>query len=133
MQVLVVDDDDSLRRALVRTIRLAGCTVEAFPSAEDLLAQQPPSRGSCLVLDLDLPGMNGIDLKHALVKGGRDMPTILITALGEEEVRGARAVLQPVAVLHKPFGKDELLEAIGLACGTPCVNLAAEANKEHRT
>lgn len=130
--MLVVDDDDSLRRALVRTIRLAGCSVEAFASAEELLAQRFAPPGACLVLDLDLPGMSGIELKRALVDAGRDMPTIFITALAADEVRDVVAPLLPAVVLYKPFDKDDLLDAIGLVCGKPETKLAVAANKEHR-
>lgn len=115
--MLLVDDDDSLRRALARTIRMAGFEVEAFASAEALLARGVPARNACLVLDLDLPGIGGIELKRALVDADRDLPTIFITALDPAEVAEPLAALAPVAVLYKPFSKEDLLEAIGRACG----------------
>ncbi len=115
--MLLVDDDDSLRRALARTIRLAGFEVEAFGSVEALLARGVPDRDACLVLDVDLPGIGGIELKRTLVEAGRDLPTIFITALEDEAVDEPLAALAPVAVLHKPFNKEDLLAAIGRACG----------------
>jgi FixJ family two-component response regulator len=115
--VLLVDDDDSLRRALARTIRMAGFEVEAFPSVEALLTRGVPERNACLVLDLDLPGIGGIELKRTLVDAGHDIPTIFITALDPAEVGEPLAALAPVAVLYKPFNKKDLLEAIGRACG----------------
>ena len=115
--VLLVDDDDSLRRALARTIRMAGFEVEAFASAEALLARGVPARNACLVLDVDLPGIGGIELKRTLVDAGRDLPTIFITALDPAEVDEPLVALAPVAVLYKPFNKEDLLEAIGRACG----------------
>jgi FixJ family two-component response regulator len=117
LRVLLVDDDDSLRRALARTIRLAGHEVEAFASVESLLAQGVPERDACLVLDVDLPGIGGIALKRTLVAAGRDLPTIFITALPLAEVSEALAALSPVAVLYKPFNKEDLLEAIARAGG----------------
>jgi FixJ family two-component response regulator len=111
--VLLVDDDDSLRRALARTIRLAGFDVEAFHSVEALLARGVPERDACLVLDVDLPGIGGIELKRSLVAAGRDLPTVFITALEPAEVRESLAAFSPVAVLYKPFNKGDLLEAIG--------------------
>ena len=111
-QVLLVDDDDSLRRALARTIRLGGFEVEAFESIEALLAKGVPERDACLVLDVDLPGIGGIEFKRTLVEAGRDLPTIFITALEPAEVGEPLAALGPVAVLYKPFNKDALLEAI---------------------
>jgi len=115
--VLLVDDNDSLRRALARAIRLAGFEVEAFPSAEALLARGVPDRDACLVLDVALPGIGGIELKRTLVDAGRDLPTIFITALEAAEVSDPLAALAPVAVLYKPFNKEDLLAAIGRACG----------------
>ncbi len=113
--MLIVDDDDSLRRALARTIRLRGFRVEGFRSAEALLAHGVPERDACLVLDVDLPGVGGIELKRTLAAAGRDLPTIFITALEPAEVGAALTALAPVAVLYKPFNKEDLLEAIGRA------------------
>jgi FixJ family two-component response regulator len=114
--VLLVDDDESLRRALARTIRLAGFDVEAFSSAETLLARDVCDRDACLVLDVDLPGMDGIACKRSLEGSSRDLPTIFITALTASEVSESLAALAPVAVLYKPFNKDELIAAIEEAC-----------------
>ena len=110
--VTLVDDDDSLRRALTRAIRLAGFEIDAFESAEALLASRVPHEHSCLILDIDLPGIDGIDLKRALARKGCDMPTVFITALGPSRMGEALAALAPVAVLYKPFDKSALLEAI---------------------
>ena len=115
--MLIVDDDDSLRRALARTIRLAGFEVEAFQSVESLLAHGVPERDACLVLDVDLPGIGGIEFRRALADAGRDLPTIFITALEPAEVSEPLAALAPLAVLYKPFDKEALLEAIGRARG----------------
>jgi FixJ family two-component response regulator len=115
--VLLVDDDDSLRRALARAIRLAGFEVDAYRSVEALLARGVPERDACLVLDVDLPGIGGIEFKQSLAAAGRDLPIIFITALEPAQVSGPLAALAPVAVLYKPFDKEALLEAIGRACG----------------
>ena len=113
LQVLLVDDDESLRRALARTIRLAGIDVEAFESVEALLARGIPERDACLVLDVDFPGIGGIELKRSLIAAERDIPTIFITALPPAEVSEPLATLAPVAILYKPFNKEDLLDAIG--------------------
>lgn len=115
--VLLVDDDDSLRRALARTIRLAGFEIETFESVEALLAQGVPEEHACLVLDVDLPGIGGIEFRRTLADAGRDVPTIFITGLEPADVTESLAALAPVAVLYKPFNKDDLLAAIGRACG----------------
>jgi FixJ family two-component response regulator len=117
LHVLIVDDDDSLRRALARTVRLAGFEVEAFQSVDALLAHGVPERDACLVLDVDLPGIGGIEFKRTLAEAGRDIPTIFITALEPAEVSEPLAALAPVAVLYKPFEKNALLEAIGRVRG----------------
>jgi FixJ family two-component response regulator len=117
VRVLLVDDDDSLRRALVRTLHRARFEVEAFKSVEALLARGVPNQDACLVLDIDLPGIGGIEFKRALVESGRDLPTVFITALEPPEVREPLAAVGPVAVLYKPFNQKDLLDAIGTACG----------------
>jgi FixJ family two-component response regulator len=113
--VLLVDDDDSLRRALVRTLRLEGFDVTGYASVEALLAAGVPERGACFVLDVNMPGIEGIAFKRTLVEAGRDLPTVFITALGPEDVSGPLAALAPVAVLFKPFKNEDLLAAIDRA------------------
>jgi two-component system, LuxR family, response regulator FixJ len=113
--VLLVDDDESLRRALARTIRLAGFEVEAFPSAEALLARAFGD-ARCLVLDVDLPGMDGLECKRRLEAGKRDLPTVFITALAPADVSEPLAALAPIAILYKPFKKDDLIAAIVKGC-----------------
>jgi len=116
LNVLLVDDDESLRRALARTIRLAGFDVEVFASAESLLSRGICERDRCLVLDVDLPDIDGLDCKRTLDASGRHLPTVFITALPRGDVSASLAALAPVAVLYKPFNKDDLLEAIEEAC-----------------
>ena len=84
--MLLVDDDASMRRALVRTIGLAGFEVEAFASAETLLARGVRPDDACLVLDIDLPGMDGIECKRTLDAAGRCLPTVFVTALTSADV-----------------------------------------------
>ena len=114
--MLLVDDDESLRRALVRTIRLAGFAVEGYDSVEALLAAGMPERDALLVLDVNMPGIDGIAFKRTLVEAGRDLPTVFITALEPEDVSGPIAALAPVALLYKPFKNEDLLAAIERAC-----------------
>ena len=113
--MLLVDDDDSLRRALVRTLRLDGFDVTGYASVEALLAAGVPERDACLVLDVNMPGIDGIAFKRTLVEAGRDLPTVFITALEPEDVSGPLAALAPVAVLFKPFKNEDLLAALGRA------------------
>jgi len=116
--VLLVDDDDSLRRALVRSLRVAGFDVEGYASVEALIAAGMPERGACLVLDVNMPGISGIAFKRTLIEAGRDLPTIFITALEPQDVSGPLAALAPVAVLYKPFKNEDLIAAIGRAAAS---------------
>lgn len=111
-RVLLVDSDASLRRALARAMRLAGFDVESFATVEALLAGGPVERAACLVLDVDMPGIGGIEFKEALVASGRDRPTVFMTASERDGLTAQLARLHPVAVLHKPFVNDDLLEAL---------------------
>jgi CheY-like chemotaxis protein len=112
-RVLLVDDDDSLRRAMMRNLRLEGFDVTGYASVAALLAAGMPERDACLVLDVNMPGIDGIAFKRTLVESGRDLPTVFITALEPEDVCGPLAALAPVAVLFKPFKNEDLLAAIG--------------------
>jgi FixJ family two-component response regulator len=101
-RVLLVDNDASVRRALARTMQA-------------LLAAGPVDPAACLVLDLELPGASGIDLKKALDLAGCTLPTIFITASEREGLALQLEPLSPVAMLHKPFSNDDLLQALGHA------------------
>jgi len=116
LNVLLVDDDESLRRALARAIRLAGFDVETFASAEGFLARGIRDCDACLVLDVDLPGIDGLECKRRLEASGQRFPTVFITALPAAEVGMPLAALEPAAVLYKPFNKDDLIAAIEEAC-----------------
>jgi FixJ family two-component response regulator len=113
--VLLVDNDSSMRRALTRTLQHAGYDVQAFASAEEFLAAGPVDPHACMVLDLDLPGASGIELKKALNHAGRELPTVFITASAREGLAGQLASPSTVAVLHKPFSNDDLLAALDRA------------------
>jgi len=114
--ISVVDDDISVRKSLDRLIRSAGLEVSAFASAEEFLNSAPPRNADCLILDVRLPGMNGIELLHRLVADKRSVPTVFITAHGSDEgVRAAAASDWTVGYLIKPFSGDELLDAVNAA------------------
>jgi FixJ family two-component response regulator len=114
--VLLVDDEGSLRRALARTIRLAGYKVEAFASVAALVARGIPQDDACLVLDVDMRGTDGIHFKRALIESRCDLPTIFITAAESAVVAASAHALAPVAVLYKPFDKQDLLDALARTC-----------------
>ena len=114
--VLLVENDASVRRALTRTMQHAGFDVQSFASAEALLASGALEADARLVLDVDMPGIGGAELRQALIESGRDRPTIFITASDREGLDAQLARLAPVAVLRKPFNNEDLLAALARAC-----------------
>ena len=113
--VFVVDDDDSVRRGLSRLIRSAGWRVETFPTAKSFLEYTPPNQPGCLVLDLQLPGVSGLELQRRLVEAGRDIPIVFITGHGDvpSSVRAMKG--GAVDFLQKPFDDQALLDCIARA------------------
>ncbi len=113
--VFVVDDDVSVRESLEPLIQLAGWDARVFDSAEAFLACPPASGPSCLVLDVSLPGHNGLDLQARIASERREMPIIFITGYGDVPMTVRAMKAGAVEFLTKPFGEDELLDAIGAA------------------
>jgi FixJ family two-component response regulator len=113
--VAVVDDDESVRESLPDLLREFGFAAQSFSSAEDFLASDEMSRTRCLVLDVVMPGMTGLDLQTELKVRGHKIPIIFITAQKDEGLR-ARALEQgAVEVLTKPFSDTALLAALRAA------------------
>lgn len=115
-QVSIVDDDLSVRRSLVRLFRSVRLEVKVFGSAEEFLDSDEPCKADCLVLDVRLPGMSGIDLHRQLLASGCSVPVIFITAHGSDDTARREATSSwTVAYFIKPFSPDELLDAVDLA------------------
>jgi FixJ family two-component response regulator len=113
--IFIVDDDPSVRRGLSRLVRSAGYEAEAFSSAQDFLASPWRSRLGCLILDVHLPGLSGIDLQDELSLAGDAPPIVFITGLGDIPT-SVRAMKQgAVDFLTKPFEAQALLNAVGQA------------------
>jgi FixJ family two-component response regulator len=110
--VSVVDDDESIRESLPDLIRQFGFAVEAYQSAEQFLASDSASDTRCLVLDIAMPGMSGIDLQRELANRGRMIPIIFITAHADRSVRAQLLARGAVDCLIKPFGETALLDAL---------------------
>ena len=114
--ISVVDDDVSVRKSLDRLIRSVGLEVRVYASAEEFLDQAHPRKPDCLILDVRLPGMTGIELLHYLGARRCDVPVIFITAHGSDEIAKSEAASdRTVAYLIKPFNADELLDAVNMA------------------
>ena len=115
VKVFVVDDDASVRKSLARLIAVAGWKVETLASADEFLERAPHDRPACLVLDVRLPGLNGLELQERLARDDGDIPIVFITGHGDVPM-GVRAMKAgAVDFLPKPFEDEALLEAIGRA------------------
>jgi FixJ family two-component response regulator len=110
--VFVVDDDVSFRRSTERLLRLAGFNVRVFQSAGEFLAAGPAEGPSCLLLDVRMPGLSGLDLQQELTKGGTTIPIIFITGHGDIPMSVKAMKAGAVEFLTKPLRKQELLDAI---------------------
>ena len=114
--VAVVDDDISVRESLDSLIRSVGMDVRVFASAEEFLNSANPRKADCLVLDVRLPGMSGVELHHHLLARDRNVPAIFITAHASDDLARLEARSDwTVAYLTKPFTEDELLDAVNAA------------------
>src|SRR6202049_1037488 len=110
--VFVVDDDISVRESLESLIRCAGWQPETFASAQEFLARPRVLAPSCLVLDVALPGLNGLDLQKRIAADRIDMPIIFITGYGDVPMTVQAMKAGAVEFLTKPFRDDVLLSAI---------------------
>jgi FixJ family two-component response regulator len=110
--VFVVDDDLSMRESLSGLVRSIGLRVETFTSAAEFLQRQPPTEPSCLVLDVGLPGLSGIELQRELAMAHRAIPIIFITGQGDIPMTVQAMKAGAVEFLTKPFREQELLDSI---------------------
>lgn len=115
--IAVVDDDASVRKSLGRLLRGAGFEVETFPSAEEFLARDTACHLDCLVLDISLGGMSGLELRAELVQTGVRIPVVFITAHDDAATLRALQEAPKSPCLRKPFDESLLFEAIGTAMG----------------
>jgi FixJ family two-component response regulator len=113
--VMIVDDDESIRRAGRRLIKSYGFAVETFASAEDFLGSGRLHETACLVLDVQMPGLNGLELQSRLVAEGHQVPIIFITAFNDENARAQALQAGALGYLVKPFEEADLLNGINLA------------------
>jgi FixJ family two-component response regulator len=113
--ISVVDDDDSLRNSLNNLLRSVGYRTEGFSSAEEFLNSNHLNHTDCLILDVRMPAMNGLDLQRHLVSANSKVPIVFITSHGDDEARSRALEAGAVAFLYKPCREEALLEAIDSA------------------
>ena len=118
--VCVVDDDESVCRGLGRLLKSGGFTVEAYASASDFLDSGRSDAAACLVLDVRMPDMDGLELQRRLASSNCEVPIIFMTAHDDKQAEREALTLGAVAFLYKPFDGDVLLAAVraGLEAGT---------------
>src|SRR5262245_27849560 len=123
--ISIIDDDEDVREALQGLVTSMGFRVEAFSSALDFLARTNIRDTSCLIVDVHMPRMTGIELHRRLVESGHVIPTILITAFPDESVRLRAMADGVIGYLTKPCDSEELLACVSSA-------LARAERGEHR-
>lgn len=110
--IFVVDDDKSVRESLRRLFTSVGLTVEVFPSAQEFLGARRPDSPGCLVLDVRLPGLSGLDLQRELSRGEAPLPIVFLTGHGDIPMSVRAMKAGAVEFLTKPFREQDLLDAI---------------------
>ena len=125
--VFVIDDDESIREALKSLIRSVGLSVETFASAHDFLQSSRPDVPSCLILDVRMPGLSGLDLQRDLADANIHIPIIFITGHGDIPMSVRAMKAGAVEFLTKPFRDQDLLDAIQQALERDRQALAQQA------
>jgi FixJ family two-component response regulator len=115
--ISIVDDDDSLRSSLENLIRSFGFRIKGFSSAEAFLDWKQAHDTACLILDVRMPGMNGLDLQRHMAKSSRQVPIIFITSHADDEAHARALEAGAVAFLYKPCREEDLVSAIRAALG----------------
>ena len=113
--IAIVDDDESVRDAAANLFRSMGLTAVAFSSAEDFLSSDCVDRTSCLVLDVQMPGMGGLDLQRQLAATGREIPIVFVTAYPDPAVQDKALKSGAICFLTKPFDEGDLLDGLNTA------------------
>ena len=110
--VFIVDDDESMREALTRLLATVGLRAQAFKTPQEFLKTKRPDAPSCLVLDVRLPGLSGLDLQHELANTDPPIPIVFITAHGDIPMTVQALKAGAVDFLTKPFRDQQLLDAV---------------------
>ena len=115
LRIAVVDDDEPFRAALVESLGSLGYVPSGFDSAEQFVAADEALAWDCVITDIHMPGMSGIDLKRVLLVRGCKVPVIMITARSEPELETAAVAAGAICLLRKPFASEALVRCIDKA------------------
>ena len=113
--VSIIDDDRSLRESIVDLVKAMGFEAQEYERAEDFLHSGSIARTACLITDMRMPGMSGLELHERLVARGETVPTIVITAFPKDDDRARAQRSGVVCYLAKPFGYNQLADCIASA------------------
>ena len=116
--IAIVDDDHSVREALTSLVRSVGYAAIAFERAEDLLKSRRRGNIACLIADVQMPGMTGLELYHRLSASAKPIPTVLITAYPDDGARQRALSAGVIGYLSKPFDEADLLGCVRSALTT---------------
>ncbi len=115
--ISIVDDDESVREATKSLVRSLGFSAATFASAEEYLESECAQDTACLIADVQMPGMNGVDLQSRLIADGYDMPIIFVTAFYEQKLHDRAIEAGALGFLRKPFDDNSLINYLDKALG----------------
>ena len=115
--ISIVDDDAPVREAIRRLIKSVGLNARAYASAEDFLSADDAHDTSCLILDVQMPGMSGLELQQRLLGSGNQIPIIFVSARSDDHIREQALGAGAVDFLFKPFSEEALVDAVHAALG----------------
>jgi len=116
--IAIVDDDESFRHATISFVRSLGYSAAAFPSADAFVNSNAVEGTDCVITDVQMPGMSGIELQSYLIAQGNHVPVIFVTAFPEMEARGPALRAGAIGFLGKPFGDENLISCLNKALAT---------------
>ncbi len=115
--IAIIDDDEEVRIATENLVQSYGIDTQTFGSAEEFLNSAAADEAACLITDIQMPGMSGVDLQKTLLEQGRRVPIIFMTAFPEERVRRQVEAAGAIRFLSKPYAADALMDSISEALG----------------
>ncbi len=115
MMIAIVDDDEAVRTATRHLVSALGYETRAFASAEELLQTPPQDQWSCVISDVNMPGLNGLELQRRLASKGRNIPFIFLTAFPDQAVKDRALKAGATGFLSKPFASRDLIECLDRA------------------
>jgi FixJ family two-component response regulator len=115
--ISIVDDDESVREATKGLVRSLGYTAATFESAEEFLNSERRYDTSCVIADVQMPGLSGVEMQRRLIEEGHDLPMIFVTAFPEDRVRATALEAGAVGFLSKPFNEEHLIGCLDSALG----------------